>query len=116
MFKFLSLFVKATPTSIILTASSLSSGYQPQGLYDTALQFEASSDWAQAVKKWKECVNETLRQTEKCRVQCQVAYQHLPEDRGVESGDGVFQKAAGKSKSPCRIQRGKETVSKVTQG
>ncbi|XP_026173246.1 prolyl 3-hydroxylase 3 [Mastacembelus armatus] len=73
-------------------------------LYDAALQYEASSDWVQAVGKWKECVNETLRQTEECRVQCEVASQQLPEDRGVDSVKGVFEKAAALSLSllSCR--------------
>ncbi|KAM7383273.1 hypothetical protein PAMP_002940 [Pampus punctatissimus] len=63
-------------------------------LYDSALQYEASSDWVQAAEKWKACVNETLRHTEECRVQCAVASQPLPEDRGVDSVSGVFEKAA----------------------
>ncbi|KAM3872863.1 prolyl 3-hydroxylase 3 [Diretmus argenteus] len=63
-------------------------------LYDAALLSEASSDWAQAVEKWKGCVNETLRQTEECRVQCEVASQRLPEDRGVDGVHGAFEKAA----------------------
>lgn len=41
-------------------------------------------------------MNETLRQTEECRVQCEVASQRLPEDRGVDGVGGVFEKAAGK--------------------
>uniref|UniRef100_A0A3Q4HZY1 procollagen-proline 3-dioxygenase n=2 Tax=Neolamprologus brichardi TaxID=32507 RepID=A0A3Q4HZY1_NEOBR len=73
-------------------------------LYDAALQLEANSEWKQAVEKWKACVNETLRQTEECRVQCEVASQRLPEDRGVDSVDGVFEKAAALSLSllSCR--------------
>ncbi|KAG7475524.1 prolyl 3-hydroxylase 3 [Solea senegalensis] len=73
-------------------------------LYDAAVQLEAAFDWAQASKKWKECVNETLRQTEECRVQCEVSSQRLPEDRGVNSVDGVFEKAAALSLSllACR--------------
>ncbi|KAG7216973.1 hypothetical protein INR49_001627 [Caranx melampygus] len=73
-------------------------------LYDAAVQHEASSDWAKAVENWKACVNETLRQTEECRVQCEVASQRLPEDRGVDSIDGVFEKAAALSLSllSCR--------------
>ncbi|KAF6734038.1 Prolyl 3-hydroxylase 3 [Oryzias melastigma] len=63
-------------------------------LYDAALQHEASSEWLQAAEKWKACVNETLRQTEECRVQCDVAPQPLPEDRGVDSVDGVYEKVA----------------------
>ncbi|XP_041648402.1 prolyl 3-hydroxylase 3 [Cheilinus undulatus] len=73
-------------------------------LYDSALQFEASSDWVKAAEKWKGCVNETLRQTEECRVQCEVASQRLPEDRGLDSVYGVFEKAAALSLSllSCR--------------
>ncbi len=44
-------------------------------------------------------MNETLRQTEECRVQCEVASQRLPEDRGVDSVDGAFEKAAGKKRT-----------------
>ncbi|XP_078108716.1 prolyl 3-hydroxylase 3 [Sander vitreus] len=73
-------------------------------LYDSAVQYEASSDWVQAAGKWKESVNETLRQTDECRVQCEVASQRLPEDRGVDSVDGMFEKAAALSLSllSCR--------------
>ncbi|TDH11593.1 hypothetical protein EPR50_G00062800 [Perca flavescens] len=73
-------------------------------LYDSAVQYEASSDWVQAAGKWKASVNETLRQTDECRVQCEVASQRLPEDRGVDSVDGVFEKAAALSLSllSCR--------------
>ncbi|XP_032374549.1 prolyl 3-hydroxylase 3 [Etheostoma spectabile] len=73
-------------------------------LYDSAVQYEASSDWVQAAAKWKASVNETLRQTDECRVQCEVASQRLPEDRGVDSVDGVFEKAAALSLSllSCR--------------
>ncbi|CAN9513741.1 unnamed protein product [Ophioblennius macclurei] len=73
-------------------------------LYDAALQREASSDWTQAADKWKACVNETLRQIDECRLQCEVASQPLPEDRGTESVDGVFEKAAALSLSllSCR--------------
>uniref|UniRef100_A0A8C5HJE6 procollagen-proline 3-dioxygenase n=1 Tax=Gouania willdenowi TaxID=441366 RepID=A0A8C5HJE6_GOUWI len=48
-------------------------------------EHEASSDWTQAAEKWKACVNETLRLIEDCRVLCEVAPQHLPEDRGVDT-------------------------------
>lgn len=44
-------------------------------------------------------MNETLRQTEECRVQCEVTSQRLPEDRGVDSVDGAFEKAAALSLS-----------------
>lgn len=72
-----------------------------QVLYDAAVRYEASSDWVQAAEMWKACVNETLRQTEECRVQCEVAPQVLPEDRGVGTTDGVFQRAAGKTGQHC---------------
>lgn len=78
---------------------SLSTCHQTQVLYDSAVQYEASSDWMQAAEKWKACVNETLRQTDECRVQCEVASQRLPEDRGVDSVSGMFEKAAGKKKN-----------------
>ncbi|XP_056901903.1 prolyl 3-hydroxylase 3 isoform X1 [Takifugu flavidus] len=70
-------------------------------LYDAAVHHEASSDWAPAAETWKACVNETLHQTEECRVQCEVASQALPEDRGAGS---VFEKAAALSLSllACR--------------
>uniref|UniRef100_UPI0037E70800 prolyl 3-hydroxylase 3 n=1 Tax=Semicossyphus pulcher TaxID=241346 RepID=UPI0037E70800 len=73
-------------------------------LYDSAIQYEASSDWVQAAEKWKVCVNETLRQMEECRVQCEAASQRLPENRGVDSADGAFEKAAALSLSllSCR--------------
>ncbi|XP_055782265.1 prolyl 3-hydroxylase 3-like [Salvelinus fontinalis] len=68
-------------------------------LYDSALTSEASSDWTHAVEKWRECVNETLRQTDECRAQCEVASQRLPESRGEDGMDGVFEKAAALSLS-----------------
>ncbi|XP_034030360.1 LOW QUALITY PROTEIN: prolyl 3-hydroxylase 3 [Thalassophryne amazonica] len=68
-------------------------------LYDSALHDEASSDWPRATEKWKACVNETLRQIEECRVQCEVVPQRLPEDRGVGTASGVFEKAAALSLS-----------------
>lgn len=71
---------------------------QTQVLYNAAVQYEVSSDWVQAADMWKACVNETMRQTEECRVQCEVASKALPEDGGVDSVDGVFEKAAGKNK------------------
>ncbi|KAM6967805.1 prolyl 3-hydroxylase 3 [Aplochiton taeniatus] len=73
-------------------------------LYDAALLSEAASDWPQAVGKWKECVSETLRQTEECRVQCEVASQRLPEYRGEDGKEGLFAKAAALSLSllSCR--------------
>ncbi|XP_061919820.1 prolyl 3-hydroxylase 3 isoform X1 [Entelurus aequoreus] len=74
-------------------------------LYDAALQHEALSEWAQAAEAWRACVNETLRQIEECRVQCVVACQRLPEDRGVDSMDGVFEKAAALSLSLLSCQQ-----------
>jgi len=53
----------------------------------------------QAAEKWKACVNKTLQRIEECRVQCEAAQQRLPEDRGVDGVDGVFEKAAGKKKN-----------------
>uniref|UniRef100_A0A3B4ZZ82 procollagen-proline 3-dioxygenase n=1 Tax=Stegastes partitus TaxID=144197 RepID=A0A3B4ZZ82_9TELE len=73
-------------------------------LYDAALQHEASSDWLQAALTWSACVSETLRQMEACRLQCDVEPQRLPEDRGIDGVDGVFEKAAALSLSllACR--------------
>ncbi|XP_030249535.1 prolyl 3-hydroxylase 3 [Sparus aurata] len=73
-------------------------------LYDSAVQSEASSDWVQAAEKWKACVNQTLQQTDECRVQCEVASQRLPDDRGVDTVDGAYEKAAALSLSllACR--------------
>lgn len=73
-------------------------------LYDAALQQEASSDWLQAALTWKSCVSETLQQIDECRLQCDVEPQRLPEDRGVDGVDGVFEKAAALSLSllSCR--------------
>ncbi|XP_061573096.1 prolyl 3-hydroxylase 3 [Cololabis saira] len=73
--------------------------------YDAALQHEASSDWVQATKRWKACLNETLRQMEECRVQCETTAQRLPEDRGVDSVEGVFEKAAALSLSLLSCQQ-----------
>lgn len=55
-------------------------------------------------------MNGTLQQIEKCSVQCETAPQLLPEDRGVDSVGGAFEKAAGKEKK--KKQRPK--TSKVT--
>ena len=74
----------------------VSARHRTQALYDAAVQYEASSNWTQVADKWKACVKETLRQTEECRVQCEVASQRLPEDRGEDSVAGVLEKAAGK--------------------
>ncbi|XP_030640647.1 prolyl 3-hydroxylase 3 [Chanos chanos] len=66
-------------------------------VYDSALLAESASDWLRAVERWKECVNETLRQTEECRAQCVVASQGLPEDS--EQLRGVYERAAALSLS-----------------
>ncbi|XP_062847929.1 prolyl 3-hydroxylase 3 [Trichomycterus rosablanca] len=66
-------------------------------LYNAALLAESSSNWVRVVEKWKECVNETLKQTEECRAQCVVASQRLPEDR--ERAQGVYENAADLSLS-----------------
>ncbi|KAJ4923198.1 hypothetical protein JOQ06_022725 [Pogonophryne albipinna] len=73
-------------------------------LYDSAVQYEASSDWLKAAEKWKECVNETLRQTDECRLQCEMASQRLPEDREVDDSKSVYEQAADLSLSllSCR--------------
>ncbi|KAK5921786.1 hypothetical protein CgunFtcFv8_019117 [Champsocephalus gunnari] len=73
-------------------------------LYDSAVQYEASSDWLKAAEKWKECVNETLRQTDECRLQCEMASQRLPEDRGEDGSKSVYEQAADLSLSllSCR--------------
>ncbi|GAA6094374.1 prolyl 3-hydroxylase 3 [Tachysurus ichikawai] len=66
-------------------------------VYDAAVMAESSSDWARAVERWKECVNETLKQTDECRAQCVVTSQRLPEE--TDSVDGVYEKAAALSLS-----------------
>ncbi|KAB5587057.1 hypothetical protein PHYPO_G00008540 [Pangasianodon hypophthalmus] len=66
-------------------------------VYDAAVTAESSSDWALAVKRWKECVNETLKQTDECRAQCVVASQRLPEE--TDSTEGAYEKAAALSLS-----------------
>uniref|UniRef100_A0AAV2MCC5 procollagen-proline 3-dioxygenase n=1 Tax=Knipowitschia caucasica TaxID=637954 RepID=A0AAV2MCC5_KNICA len=76
-------------------------------LYDSALQLEASADWAATVEKWGECVRAKLcRQTEECRIQCETASQLLPLDRGEEGGiHGAFEKAAALSLSLLSCQQ-----------
>ncbi|KAI1885775.1 hypothetical protein AGOR_G00207270 [Albula goreensis] len=64
--------------------------------YDAALLAESAADWAHAVDGWKKCVNETLRQTEDCRVQCELEGQGIPEAE-TASNMGVFEKAAALS-------------------
>ncbi|ROI36431.1 Prolyl 3-hydroxylase 3 [Anabarilius grahami] len=61
-------------------------------IYDAAVLAESSSDWVKAVKKWKECVNETIKQTEECRAQCEMAPRVLPEE--PENAHGVYERAA----------------------
>ncbi|KAL7875208.1 hypothetical protein SRHO_G00061780 [Serrasalmus rhombeus] len=60
--------------------------------YDAATLAESTSDWTRAVERWKECVNETLKQTDDCRAQCVVASQSFPEE--TDSTEGVYEKAA----------------------
>lgn len=62
-------------------------------MYDAAVTAESSSEWSRVVERWKECVNETLKQTDECRAQCVVASQRLPEE--TDSVEGVYEKAAG---------------------
>ncbi|XP_065117233.1 prolyl 3-hydroxylase 3 [Paramisgurnus dabryanus] len=66
-------------------------------MYDSAIQAEGLSDWLKAVMKWKECVNETLKQTEDCRAQCVTASQLIPEE--PDSVQGVYERAAALSLS-----------------
>lgn len=66
-------------------------------MYDAAVTAESSSDWSRVVERWKECVNETLKQTDECRAQCMVASQRLPEE--TDSVEGVYEKAAGERRS-----------------
>lgn len=69
---------------------------ESQEVYDAAVAAESSSDWARAVERWEECVNETLKQTDECRAQCVVTSQRLPEE--TESPEGVYEKAASERK------------------
>ena len=66
----------------------------------------------QAAEKWKACVNQTLQQTDECRVQCEVASQRLPDDRGVDSVDGAYEKAAGKKTKIKQITRSLTSLQK----
>lgn len=70
--------------------------WETQELYDAAVTAESSSDWARAVERWKECVNETLKQTDECRAQCVMASQLLPEE--TDNTEGVYEKAASEWK------------------
>ncbi|XP_059423616.1 prolyl 3-hydroxylase 1 [Carassius carassius] len=65
--------------------------------YDAAVLAESSSDWVKAVKRWKECVNETLKQTEDCRAQCVMASRVIPEE--PDTVQGVYERAADLSLS-----------------
>lgn len=70
--------------------------WDTQEVYDAAVTAESISDWTRAVQRWKECVNETLKQTDECRAQCVVSSQVFPE---VTYGtDGAYEKAAGERK------------------
>ncbi|KTF71425.1 hypothetical protein cypCar_00049431, partial [Cyprinus carpio] len=66
-------------------------------MYDAAILAESSSDWVKAVKKWKECVNETLKQTEECRAQCVMMSQVIPEE--PDTVQGLYERAADLSLS-----------------
>lgn len=68
-------------------------------MYDAAVLAESSSDWVKAVKKWKECVNETLKQTEECRAQCVMAPRVFPEE--PDTAQGVYERAAGQKGCLC---------------
>lgn len=70
--------------------------WETQEVYNAAVAAESSSDWARAVERWKECVNETLKQTDECRAQCVVTPQRLPEE--TENTEGAYEKAAGERK------------------
>ncbi|MBN3299691.1 P3H3 hydroxylase, partial [Amia calva] len=62
-------------------------------LYDSAMQAEGSSNWLQAAKDWRECVNETLATTDKCRAQC--AGEGLPPDtHQSEPTEGLYERVA----------------------
>uniref|UniRef100_A0A8C6V1W5 procollagen-proline 3-dioxygenase n=1 Tax=Neogobius melanostomus TaxID=47308 RepID=A0A8C6V1W5_9GOBI len=74
-------------------------------LYDAALHLETAGDWRRAAEKWNECVKETLRQTEECRVQCETASLRLPEDRGEDGIHGAYEKAAALSLSLLSCQQ-----------
>ncbi|KAJ8354941.1 hypothetical protein SKAU_G00225080 [Synaphobranchus kaupii] len=71
-------------------------GHKQWYLYDAALLAESSAEWARAAEVWKKCVNETLRQTEECRAQCEVEGQGIPNEETSKT-TGVFEKAAALS-------------------
>ncbi|KAJ8287777.1 hypothetical protein COCON_G00004360 [Conger conger] len=68
-------------------------GNQQWYLYDAALLAESSGEWARAAEVWRKCVNETLKQTEECRAQCEVEGQGIP-DEEISKTTRVFEKAA----------------------
>uniref|UniRef100_A0A8C1LVE1 procollagen-proline 3-dioxygenase n=1 Tax=Cyprinus carpio TaxID=7962 RepID=A0A8C1LVE1_CYPCA len=49
------------------------------------------------LKKWKECVNETLKQTEECRAQCVMVSRVIPEE--PDTVQGLYERAADLSLS-----------------
>ncbi|XP_064165622.1 prolyl 3-hydroxylase 3 [Anguilla rostrata] len=71
-------------------------GHKQWYLYDAALLAESSAEWARAAEVWKKCVNETLRQTEECRAQCELEGQGIPDEETAKT-TGVFEKAAALS-------------------
>ncbi|XP_023651368.2 prolyl 3-hydroxylase 3 isoform X1 [Paramormyrops kingsleyae] len=73
-------------------------------LYDMAVLSESSSEWPRTVEEWRECLKETLKQTEECRVQCVVEGQRFPE-REPEASEGVFERAAALSLSLLACQQ-----------
>lgn len=77
--------------------------WETQEVFDAALAAESSSDWARAVQRWKECVNETLKQTDECRAQCVVTSQLLPEE--TDNIEGAYEKAAGERKLNRQINQ-----------
>ncbi|XP_066539393.1 prolyl 3-hydroxylase 3 [Hoplias malabaricus] len=65
--------------------------------YDAALLAENTLDWTRAVERWKECVNETLKQTDDCRAQCVMTSQRFPEEIENTKWQGVYEKSAALS-------------------
>uniref|UniRef100_A0A8C2J6B6 procollagen-proline 3-dioxygenase n=1 Tax=Cyprinus carpio TaxID=7962 RepID=A0A8C2J6B6_CYPCA len=54
---------------------------------------EGNLQSAHKLKKWKECVNETLKQTEECRAQCVMVSRVIPEE--PDTVQGLYERAAG---------------------
>ncbi len=81
-------------------------------MYDAAVLAESSSDWVKAVKKWKECVNETLKQTEECRAQCVMASRVIPEE--PDTVQGVYERAAGEK--GCLFTKSIKLLQQITSG